>query len=97
MVNKVLRRGSGVVNVAVAVWHEHQDIRKTHVPQVCIDVTSVECLGNGLVDPTQRDYNCGFRRSKGFRRDSIEGTVLVNRMPSRTARIADWLRTCTGA
>jgi len=24
---------AGVVNVAVAVWHEHQDIRKTHVPQ----------------------------------------------------------------
>jgi len=61
---------AGVVNVAVAVWHEHQDIRKTHVPQNLvrgIDVTSV--FGNGLVDPTQRDYNCGFRRSKGFRRD----------------------------
>jgi len=46
---------AGVVNVAVAVWHEHQDIRKTHVPQNLvrgIDVTSVECLGNGLVDPS---------------------------------------------
>jgi len=74
MVNKVLRRGSGVVNVAVAVWHEHQDIRKTHVPQNLVhrcDERGV--FGNGLVDPTQRDYNCGFRRSKGFRRDSIEG------------------------
>ena len=75
---------AGVVNVAVAVRHHHQDIRKTHVPQEFvrgISVTGVDGMGNGLVDPGQRDYNCGFRRSQRFRRGPIDLPVLQSQPP----------------
>jgi len=67
---------AGVVDVALTVWHPAQDIRKTHVPQNLvrgIGVTGMEGLGNSLVDPSQRNYEYSFRRSKGFWRGSIEG------------------------